>query len=260
MPRIHHWILHNEVNSGWVWTNAGKRSALSYVDLLHRSARLTHCIVRRYDRQSQVFVSLDHHWTTRHNEHCFGAREILERFLQFSLTEGNFDWAIAHHPYPQDLFEPRVWRDDQVTFDFDTPKITFRNLEVLDAWVKRPDALFDGKPRKIHLTEQGLNSRTYGEQDLVDQAAGMAYAWKRMESLPTIELFHYHNWVDNRHEGGLRIGLRRFPDDAEQPGGTKPIWEVFRRVGTAEEAEAVAFAIERIGREAWENARVRGRE
>jgi hypothetical protein len=39
---------------------------------------------------------------------------------------------------------------------FETPKITFKNLEVLDAFVKKPSMRFDGKRvRAVHLSEQG---------------------------------------------------------------------------------------------------------
>lgn len=250
--RIHHWILHNEVNSGWVWTNAGEKSLLEYVDLFHKSLRLTQLLVRRYDAHGQVFVSLDHHWRTRHNQHCYPARDILEALLRFSRAEGDFDWAIAHHPYPQDLGNPRVWEDDQPTFAFDTPKITFRNLEVLDAWVKLPEARYLGeRQRTVHLTEQGLNSRDYSEASLRDQAAGMAYTWNKIKWLDSIEVFHYHNWVDHPDEGGLRIGLRRFPNDAEDPQGKKPIWEVYRAVGTPDEDGATEFAKPLIGIQDW---------
>ncbi len=250
--RIHHWILHNEVNSGWVWTNAGEKSARDYVALLHRSLRLADTILREHDPAAQVFVSLDHHWTTRHDEHCFGSRTLLDELLLACRTEGDFPWAIAHHPYPQDLGDPRVWRDDQVTFDFDTPKVTFRNLEVLDAWVRQPRARYRGETlRTLHLTEQGLNSRGYGPEALLDQAAGMAYAWHKIERLNSIGMFHYHNWVDNRHEGGLQIGLRRFPDDADDPLGTKPIWHVYRALETPDQATATEFALERIGIGDW---------
>lgn len=249
--RIHHWIMHNEVNSGWVWTNAGSRSVLSFSDLFCRSLRITQSVIKQFDRRSQVFVSLDHHWTSRHNEQCYGAKQLLGSLLAISHAEGDFDWAVAHHPYPQDLFEPRTWRDQQATISFDTEKITYNNIEVLVQWLDRPAAWFNGRPRRIHLTEQGLNSRSYSERDLLNQAAGMAFVWHKLSRLDTIELFHYHNWVDNRHEGGLRIGLRRFPDDEQEPHGKKPIWFVYQALETEREAEATAFALEVIGIPDW---------
>lgn len=256
--RIHHWIMHNEVNAGWVWTNAGDKTPLLYTDLYHRSMRVAQLIARQYNSHSKAFISLEHHWNMRPT-HIYAGREILDLLLDFSAAEGDFDWAIAFHPYPQNLFDPRVWADNEATFTFDTPKITYKNLEVLDAWVRQPRARFLGKTlRTVHLTEQGLNSMDYTAKSLTDQAAGMAYAWNKYKYLASIEVFDYHNWVDNRGEGGLRIGLRRFPDDKEEPLGRKPIWFVYQALGTPQEAAVTAFAKPIVGIADWSEVRYHG--
>ena len=254
--RIHHWILHNEVNAGWVWTNAGDKTAILYMDLYHKSMRVAYLIARQYNPHARVFISLEHHWMAVPNARIYSGRFLLETLADYSHAEGDFDWSVAYHPYPQNLFEPRVWEDNEVNFTFDTPKITFKNLEVLDSWLKQPRMLYLGKHvRKAHLTEQGLNSRDYSEAALRNQAAGMAYAWNKYKDLDSIEVFHYHNWVDNRGEGGLRIGLRRFPDDKDEPLGKKPIWFVYRALGTPNEAAATAFALPLIGIKDWPEIR-----
>jgi len=249
--RIHHWIMHNEVNAGWVWTNAGEKTPLLYMDLYHKSMRLMHLIARQYDPRAQVFISLEHHWLSP-NSQIYGGRDLLDLLVDFSHAEGDFDWALAYHPYPQSLFKPRVWEDNEVKFSFDTPKITFKNLEVLDAWMKQPRYLFNGKVRTVHLTEQGLNSPDYSEKSLQDQAAGMAYTWQKLKHLDSIKAFDYHNWVDNRGEGGLRIGLRRFPDDEIEPLGKKPIWFVYQALDTPNEEAAIAFAKPLVGIQNWD--------
>ncbi|MFR2004755.1 DUF5722 domain-containing protein [Alistipes putredinis] len=76
---------------------------------------------------------------------------------------------------------------------------------------------------------------TYAEADLRNQCAGFAYGWKKIAALPGIDGIQWHNWFDHRNEGTLRIGLRRYPDDAEDPGGKKPIWETYRDAGTDRE-------------------------
>ena len=52
-----------------------------------------------------------------------------------------------------------------------------------------------------------------------EQAAGFAYAWKKMKHLDGIDAFQWHNWMDGRGEFGLRIGLRKYPDDENDPAG-----------------------------------------
>lgn len=256
--RIHHWIMHNEVNAGWVWTNAGEKTALLYMELYHKSMRVAHLIARQYNPHAKAFISLEHHWTMVLSK-FYAGKELLEMLSDFSRAEGDFEWAIAFHPYPQNLFDPRVWEDNEVNFTFNTPKITFKNLEVLDAWVKQPQMLYLGKQRRtVHLTEQGLNSKDYSEKSLRDQAAGMAYAWNKYKGLDTIEVFHYHNWVDNRGEGGLRIGLRRFPDDKDDPNGRKPIWFLYQALGTDREEEVSAPYKSILGIKDWAEVRHQG--
>ena len=246
------------MNAGWVWTNAGEKTPLLYMDLYHKSMRAAQLIARQYNAHSQAFISLEHHWLSP-NSRIYAGRELMELLCDFSHAEGDFDWALAFHPYPQNLFKPRVWEDNEVKFSFDTPKITFKNLEVLDAWMKQPRVLFQGKKlRSIHLTEQGLNSPDYSEKSLQDQAAGMAYAWNKFKNLDSIEAFDYHNWVDNRGEGGLRIGLRKFPDEPGDPHGKKPIWFVYQALGTANEGAATAFAKAIVGVKYWDVVRFRG--
>ena len=251
--RVHHYILHNEVDAGWVWTNAGEKSARTYLELYHRSMRTAHLIARQYDPGAKAFISLTHHWAAQGEARWYGSRRLLELLLDFSHAEGDFDWAIAFHPYPQSLGDPRVWENDQATFSPESPKVTFKNLEVLDAWAKQPAAMFQGtRVRTIHLTEQGLNSKDYSEASLRDQAAGMAYAWAKVQALDSIEAFQYHNWIDNRGEGGLRIGLRRFPDDTDAPLGPKPIWHLYEALGTPGEAAAMAPYLSVVGLKSWD--------
>ncbi|MBN2450103.1 MAG: hypothetical protein JXR77_06920 [Lentisphaeria bacterium] len=256
--RIHHWIVHNEVDAGWVWTNAGPKSLRLYMDLYHKSMRAVHLIARSFDSHAKAFASLTHHWTWAYDPKFFGSKEVLQELARFSTAEGDFDWGIAYHPYPESLRNPRCWEDRKVDFTFDTPLITFKNIEVLAAWVELPAMRYRGRVRRtVHLSEQGPNSPDYGEDSLRDQAACMAYAWQKLRGLDAIEAFQYHNWIDNRGEGGLRIGLRKFPGE-EFGAAPKPIWFLYQKLDTPEEDEACAFAKKVIGIRDWAEVRHRG--
>jgi len=123
---------------------------------------------------------------------------------------------------------------------------------VLDAWTKQPRTLYRGfKRRSVFLSEQGFNSPDYSKKSLDDQAAALAYAWKKIQHLDSIEAMQYHNWVDNRGEGGLRIGLRKYPDDATDPDGRKPIWYLYQKLGTPKENQACEFAKPILGIQNW---------
>ncbi len=252
--RVHHWIMHNEVDAGWVWTNAGDKADIVYMDLYQRSMRLMDLVARRYDPNSRPFITLTHHWAHRGEARWYGSKRLIDLLLRFTKAEGDFPWALAYHPYPQSLLNPRTWEDGQATFDFNTKKITPKNLEVLDAYMKQPALLYRGKVRPVHLSENGFNSKDYSPKELEDQAAGMALAWKKIAALTSIESWQYHNWIDNRAEGGLRIGLRKFPDEPGDPLGKKPIWHLYRALGTPREDTVAAPYLKTIGLGSWDQA------
>ena len=234
--RIHHWIMHNEVDAGLSWTNMGEKPMIVYMDTYIKSMRLCYSIARNYDENSEVFGSFTHSWASAVEPRFYAAKEMLKTLVDYSLAEGDFQWGVAYHPYPENLFEPKTWNDPNATFSMNSPLITFKNLEVLDTWIKKPENKHRGTvKRTVWLSENGTNSKTYGEQDLKEQAAGFAYTWKKIKTLDGIDAFQWHNWIDNRYEDGLRIGLRRFPDDQSEPGGKKPVWFVFQAADTNQE-------------------------
>ena len=258
--RIHHYILHNEINTGFYWTNAGAKNIVTYLDLYQKSMRLTHLIARQYDPHAKPLISLDHSWTAMPDPRSYPARDLLELLVKFSRVEGDYDWGIAFHPYAQDLVNPRTWQDSEAVFNFKTPYITFKNLEVLDAWARQPTVAFHGKaPREIQLTEQGLNSPDYSGKSLNEQAAGLAYAWKKIEPLKTITAFQYHLWADEPSEGGLRLGLRKFASDPKDPLGKKPAWYLFQSIGAANWDRASAFALPILGIYHWKEVPYTGK-
>lgn len=251
--RIHHWIMHNEVDAGWVWTNMGEKTDLVFMDAYLKSMRMCYYIARKYNPHSEVFITLTHYWAWTSHPNFYPSKDLLEILIDYTRTEGDFEWAVAHHPYPESLFEPKTWLDQKVQFDFNTPLITFKNIEVIDAWIKLPEVLYQGKQKRtLWLSENGTNSKTYSEQDLKEQAAGFAYTWKKFKTLDGIDGFQWHNWFDSRGEGGLRIGLRRFPDDEDDPGGRKPVWFVYQAADEENEDEVFDQYKEVIGIEDWD--------
>jgi len=257
--RCNHWIMHNEVDAGWEWTNMGEKTALIFMDTYIKSMRMCYAIARKYNPHSEVFVTLTHYWAWTSHPRFYPSKDLMEMLIQYSKTEGDFEWAMAHHPYPQSLMEPKTWLDKQVDFTFNSPLITFANLEVLNAWIKLPEVLYKGKTKRtLWLSENGTNSRSYSEEHLKEQAAGFAYTWKKMKVLDGIDGFQWHNWFDNRGEGGLRIGLRRFPDDEQDPGGAKPVWYVFKAADTENENAVFDQYKEMIGIKDWTEVQYKG--
>ena len=250
--RISNWIIHNEVDVGVVWTNAGDKLMESYTDLYYRSMRIAHLTTRKYDPHARVFASFTHYWTKTVNPRYHLPKNMLQLLMKMSKKEGDFDWGIAYHPYPKNLRDPVAWKDQNSTFSFNTPLITFSNLEVLDAWVKKEENRYKGKVRGVLLSEQGLNSPDYSEKSLHNQAAGFAYFWSKVKNLDSIEAFQYHRWVDHAREGGLLLGLWTLkPGTVIQPDKKKPIWDVFRAAGTSDEAKVFEKYKAAVGVKEW---------
>ncbi len=251
--RINNWIVHNEVDYGIGWTNMGPEPYELYMDAYEKSIRLNWNIVRKYDQNAWIMGSYTHNWTVPEDEKGFLVRSMLEDHVRYSDAEGDFPWGVAQHPYPQNLGAPRFWEDDtKTTWSLDSKYLTFKNLEVIDKWIKMPGHFYKGQKRLLFLSENGTNSPSYSEEDLRDQAAGACWAWKKVEALDGIDAIQWHAWIDNRGEFGLKIGLRRYPDDETEPGGVKPVWKVWKAAGTPAEDEVFAPYLGVMGLSDWQ--------
>lgn len=248
--RVSNWIMHNEIDYGWVWTNMGKQPMEVFMDVYMRSMRLTHLLARRYNPHVRVFISLTHHWNSEPDPSwkTYAPLRLLDWLAETSKLEGDYEWGLAYHPYPESLWKPQAWNDALPTFDFETPLITPKNLEVLDAYMHEKHLLFNGeKVRGVILSEQGYHTPIESgiAQDI--QAAAFVYTWHKIRPLQSIEAFHNHRWVDHPQEGGLLLGLRSLPSREHPFGLKKKAWETYQKLETPEEGEATRFAREIIG-------------
>lgn len=248
---IHNWIMHNEVDAALTWTNMGDGlPEMIVTNEYEKSMRMCYNIARQYYPHAKVLASFTHTWTEYDNADGYTAKSMLGDLVRFSSAEGDYEWGIAAHPYPQNLLEPRLWsKDTKATYSMNSGFVTFKNLEVLDKWVKTPANMYQGKiKRALWLSENGTNSRSYSESDLADQAAGAAWAWKKVQRLDGIDGIQWHNWFDHPTEvaAGLRIGLR----DSNQ--NAKPVWYLYKAAGTADESSTFAKYLSVIGISSWD--------
>lgn len=249
--RIAHWIMHNEVDMASTWTNMGNPPEMVYMDEYIKSMRLCYNIVRQYDQNASILGSYTHNWT--YGANGWNPKNMLTQNVRYSEVEGDFWWGVAYHPYPENLTKSDFWKNDtQSTYNPNTKYVTFKNLEVINDWILADENRYNGSvKRNLFLSENGTNSPTYSETDLAHQAAGGCWAWKKTNALGGIDAFMWHNWMDNRVEDGLRIGLHFFPDDADNPGGRKPVWYVWEAAGSDRENEVMDPYKSILGIEDW---------
>ena len=243
--RVAGYIVGNEVNSHFWWYNLGPASMEEVAVEYERAVRLVHESVRKSSPSARVYLSLEHHWAVSYHrdaqKSCAG-RALLDAFAANALRNGDFEWHLAFHPYPENLFEPRSWLDRSALPNPDSPRVTFKNLQVLRDYLRRPELLWNGRARSIILSEQGFHAAD-GEAGELNQAAGFVYAWNQVEALDGIDAFILHRHVDHAGEGGLNLGLwTRKPGSIADPDRRRRLYDVFRAAGTPDQAAAFSFS------------------
>ena len=258
--RVAGYIVGNEVNVHWQWHNMGRMPRSAAVAEYERYLRLANTSVRKVSSGARTYMSLTHFWTIDPDaDHwrSLPGRYFIEEFAREARMGGDFDWNLAHHPYPENLGNPRTWLDKTAPQSPDAKRITFKNLEQLDAFFARPELLFRNGRRRIILSEQGFHSKNT-EQGELDQAAGFCYAWEKISRLAGIDAFILHRHVDHQYEGGLQLGLwRRKKDSISTPDTKKPIYECFKAADTPGQEKAFRFALPIIGVERWDDVKER---
>jgi hypothetical protein len=253
--RVVGYIIGNEVNVHWQWHNFGRMPRTAAVAEYEREVRLAYTAVRMASSSARVYMSLTHFWTIDPDaDHwrSMPGRYFIEEFARVARSGGDYDWHLAHHPYPEDLGNPRTWLDKTAPQSPDAKRITFKNLEQLAAFFRRTELLFRDQRRSVILSEQGFHSNGTERGDL-EQAAGFCYAWEKVARLPEIDAFILHRHVDHQYEGGLNLGLwRRKPDSIATPDTKRPIYECFKAAGTPAQEEAFRFALPIVGLKSWD--------
>jgi len=249
-----HFIVGNEVNSHWFWYNMGEAPMEQVAREYERAVRICAQAAACISPCSRVYLSLDHHWnasvTPNEPLKSFGAHSFLLAFSRIAKQRGDFEWHLAFHPYPENLFESRTWNDKQATTGIDTPKITFKNIQLLNEFMKSPELLYACRPRRIILSEQGFHTPHSPDGENI-QAAAYAYAYRKIARLDGIDAFILHRHVDNNREGGLSLGLWT-GGPSNTPVKKKLIYEVFKRADTDQWQEAFKFALPVIGIRDWD--------
>jgi hypothetical protein len=253
------YIIGNEVNSHGAWCDMGPATMEEFADDYLRTVRLAHTAIREQSSWARVYLSLEHHWNIHYpalnDKQSFAARPFLEYFAKRAREGGDFDWNLAYHPYPENLFEPRFWNDKSATRDVaTTPRVNFKNLDLLTRFMKQREMRYHGKPRSIILSEQGFHTPE-GPDGQKIQAAAFCYAYKKVEGLKGVDAFILHRHVDNPNEGGLMLGLRCMTPNENEARPKKLVYGCFRDADTKDWQKSFGFALPIVGLKGWKEIR-----
>ncbi|GEM_PF-137477 len=247
--RIHHWILHNEVDQNLSWTDMGSQPLLRYVDTYEKSMRLVSNIVRQYDPNAYVLASFTSSWNKAHSTDGFTTKSMLDNIVVYSNAEGDYRWGVAAHPYPISFFKPKFWEaDTEATYSENSGYSTFKNIEVISNWMLRREHYYKGEEKRIlFFSENGVNSLDNSTANLKVQAAGAAWAWKKTMKNAGVDAIMWHNWWDHPAEAaqGVRLGL------VTDKHVRKPAWYVWQAAGTDKESSVFDQYLSVIGISNW---------
>ena len=252
--RIHVWAAQNEVNANREWCNLGDNNPEVYFsDYYTRLMRVMRTTAAQYDQHAPVLAVFEHNWAAKSGQADYPSLAIINHLVQSSKVEGDFLWGIGAHPYPAN--QPDFWRKDtapDVTSSLNSPKVTFKNLEVLNDWILNPCHFYQGKEKRpVYLCENGISSMDNSEEGLTLQAAAVAWAWKKFNSLEGIDSFLWYSPFDYGTDFGLQLGLR-FPGSFEQePYRRKPAWWVWEAAGTDREDDVFRPYLDVVGLNDW---------
>ena len=255
----------NEINAQNTWHNCGQMSCADYMEEYSEQLRLAHLIARKYNSSFRVDVSFDHNFADHILEpdrmRHYPSRDCLAYLAAYCRRDGDFEWGISAHPYPEDLSRPDFYNDKIATFSFDSPRITMKNLEVWQALVELPELTYRGMPRRVVFDEQGFHTRSDDPETENKGAYAFVLAYLKLRRCANIDWFIINRYADMPldDESGLHLGIRYENGYADprhiliNPGDYKKICYAIRDMETEDEKKWESEARDYIGAELFDH-------
>lgn len=240
--QVDNWIIGNEVNARTSWWYTSSTSLDLNVNIYVKAFRILYNEIKGMNANARIYNSIDQEWNRKSNPGSFLAKEYLDQFNYYMNREGNIDWDLSYHPYNSPLYDPYAWNGPAVWVgkNLTTPYITMQNIDILIDYMHQNKFLSpDGEVRSISIAEIGYTS-SFGDEN---QEASIAYGYLKAASLPDVDAFMLFRQTDEPEEMESHLALGLY--DVE--GNKKPAYEMYKKLGTADEAEAKARASEIIG-------------
>ena len=240
--QIDNWVLGNEINARTSWWYTKSDSLDLNVNIYAKAFRIFYNELKGMNGNGRLYTSLDQEWNRKSNPGSFLSRDYLDQFNYYMLREGNIDWSLSFHPYNSPLYDAYAWNGPEawVKTTLKTPYMTMQNLDLLIDYMHQPEFLNPaGEVRSISLGEIGYTS-SFGTEA---QEASIAYGYLKAASLPDVDSFILFRQTDNAHEmeSYLAMGL------LDLEGNRKPAYDIYKYLGTENEAIAAARASQIIG-------------
>lgn len=240
--QVDNWILGNEVNARTSWWYTNSDSLDFNVGIYVKAFRIIYNEMKSMNANVRIYNSIDQEWNRKSNPGSFLAKDYLDKFNYYMTREGNIDWGLSFHPYNSPLYDPYAWNGPAVWVQdsISSPYITMQNLHILINYMHQSNFLNpSGDVRSISLAEIGYTS-SFGDEQ---QEASIVYGYLKAASFPEIDAFILFRQTDEASEMESHLALGLF----DLNGNKKPSYEIYKSLGTANEAAAKARASEIIG-------------
>jgi hypothetical protein len=251
--QVDNWVIGNEVNAKNEWNIANVSDEMLYAQLYADELRVCYNAIKSKNENAHVCASFDHNWTYKNTPSYFSARSLLEAMNACIVAQGNFDWALAQHPYNYPMVWTSFWTPKSeataamIRHDIDTPYISMQNIEQLTDYMCQPAMRnTKGAVRPILLTEVGYSS-TQGEEA---QAAAIVYAYQRALTNRYINMIVFNRQTDYPVEvaDGLSVGL------TAQDGYRKLAFEFYQQMSGPSAGSYIQRAAANAGIADWNGA------
>lgn len=237
--KIQDFVIGNEVNER-CWNYSAWTDWDTYVRKYVQAFRVCYTAIKATNPNAMVYISIDQVWNknAKSFEYLDGD-EFLEKFNNMIKENGNIDWNVSIHPYPNPLYYAKFWDLSGVAngsvFKSQVEKnqvITFQNLSVLTDTLCM-DAYRDriGQVRDVIIGEIGMGTNAGGES----QAAGVCASYAAFELNPYVTQYMY-----------LEVDINGFFPTLKGKG-----LEAFNAMGTIDEPTYMQWALDYIGIKDW---------
>jgi len=239
---VQDFVIGNEVNER-CWNYMAWTDWDTYVRKYVQAFRVCYTAIKAVNPTAMVYISLDQVWDknpsgSNYYEYLDGD-QFLAKFNTMIVQNGNIDWNMSIHPYPNPLYYAKFWDlsglANGATYKAQVDKnqvITFQNLSVLTNVLTQPAYLNRvGGVRDVIIGEIGLGSNAGVDA----QAAAICASYAAFERNPYVSQYLY-----------LEVDVNGF-----YPTLTGKALEAYNAMGTANEAIYMEWAKSYIGITDW---------
>ena len=259
---VHNFVVGNEIDWAFAWQHVASwhldeqgRTVYetlpldTYMEEMARTMRLSNLAVKKYNSNMTVSISFTNQWAQSYATSCkyseydygfdtYAPKDQLDWLFAHETARGDYDWGLAMHPYANNGIEgPDVFywelknlEEGGISTDFNTSAhLSPANFEILESYLERSVARYDGQLRTVRLTEVQTSAGSGSEEELAWQAGYLAWEYYRYALLPCVQSIEYWPVVNYPIEGDSKARVGLMDNDAKT---TRPAYEVWKYIDT----------------------------